>query len=72
MSDCLAVLNKVLEKEEDNDQLRDELNACQHFLAETETEKGRHQVLIFHLSKLVTMVFEKIVKFFDQDVNLKQ
>ena len=58
MSDCLAVLYKVLEKEEDNDQLRDELNACEHFLAETETEKRRHQVLIFHFSKLVTIVFE--------------
>ena len=30
-SDSVADLNKILEKEEDGDQLRDELNACQHF-----------------------------------------
>ena len=31
-SDSVADLNKILENEDDSDQLRDELNACQHFL----------------------------------------
>ncbi|XP_063724371.1 neuronal acetylcholine receptor subunit non-alpha-3-like [Symsagittifera roscoffensis] len=44
-SDSVANLNKILENEEDNDQLRDELNACQHFLTDTEIENGRHKIL---------------------------
>ena len=61
-------MNKILENEEENDQLRDELNACRHFLADTEVENGRHKVFIFQLSKLDTSlvngkldhVFEKL------------
>ena len=54
-----------MENEEERDQPRDELNACHHFLTDTETEIGRHKVFNFHLSKLdpnlkYFKVFEKL------------
>ena len=42
--DSVADLNKIVENEEDSDQLRDELNA---FLTDTKMEKGRHKVFNF-------------------------
>ena len=68
MSDSVADLNKILENEDDSDQLRDESNACQHFLTDTDMENGRHKVLNFQLSKLdpnlvneeLDQVFEKL------------
>ena len=67
-SEFVDNLNKILENEENNDQLRDELNACQHLLTDTEMENGRQKVFIFQLSKLdpnlfsgkLDQVFEKI------------
>ena len=41
-----------MENEEDSDQLRDELNACQYFLTDTELENGSHKVFNFQFSKL--------------------
>ena len=49
-SDFVADLNKILENEKNSDQIRDELNACQHFLTDTEMENGRHKVFNFQLS----------------------
>ena len=68
MSDSVADLNKILENEDDSDQLRDESNACQHFLTDTDMENGRHKVFNFQLSKLdpnlvneeLDQVFEKL------------
>ena len=51
-SDFLLTLNEILENQEDTDQLRDELNACQHFLTDNEIENGRRQVFNFQFSKL--------------------
>ena len=67
-SDSAADLTKILEKEEDSDQLRDELNACQHILTDTEMEIRRQKVFNFQLSKLnsnldnekLDHVFEKL------------
>ena len=45
---------EVLESEElekDNEQLQQELSACQHFFDDTEIEIGRHQEFNFKLSK---------------------
>ena len=64
-------LKEVLESEElekDNEQLQQELSACQHFFDDTEMENGRHQVFNFKLSKLdpheinkkLKEVFEKL------------
>ena len=64
-------LNKVLEWEEldkNNEQLQQELNACQHFFDDTEMENGRHRVFNFKLYKLdpneindkLKEVFEKL------------
>ena len=68
MSDSVADSNKILENEEDSDQLRDELNTCHHFLTDTEIENGRHKAFNFQLSKLdptlgneeLDQVFEKL------------
>ena len=62
----ILLLNKVLEnEEEDSDQLRNELNACQHFLTYTEMKNGRHKVFNFQLSKLDhNLVNEKLDQFF--------
>ena len=46
-SDYVANLNEILENEEDSDQLRNELDACQHFLRDTEMEIRRHKFFIF-------------------------
>ena len=60
-------MNKILEDEEDSDQLRDELNACQHFLTDTEMENGRHKVFNFHFSKLDPhLVIEKQDQVFEK------
>ena len=63
----ILLLNKVLEnEEEDSDQLRNELNACQHFLTYTEMKNGRHKVFNFQLSKLDhNLVNEKLDQFFE-------
>ena len=48
-------LKEVLESEEldqNNEQLQQELSACQHFFGDTEMENGRHRVFNFKLSKL--------------------
>ena len=65
--DYIADLNKILENEEESDQLRDELKAC-HFLTDTEMENGRHKVFNFQLlnidpnlvNKKLDQVFEKL------------
>ena len=62
-----ADFNKILENEEDIDQLRDELTACQHFLTDIKMEIGQHNILNFQFSKLdpnlvngkLDQVFEK-------------
>ena len=60
-SESVADLNKIMENKEDTDQLRDELNACQHFLTDTEMKNGRHKNFNFHFSKLDSnQVFEKL------------
>ena len=48
-------LKEVLESEEldqNNEQLQQELSACQHFFEDMEMENGRHRVFNFKLSKL--------------------
>ena len=48
-------LKEVLQSEElvkDNEQLQQEISACQHFFDHTEMENGRHQVFSLKLSKL--------------------
>ena len=47
-SDSVADLNQIFENDEDSDQLRDELNASQPFLRDTEMEKGV-QVPVFKI-----------------------
>ena len=47
-------LKEVLELEEldkNNEQLQQELSACQHFVDNAEMENGRHRVFNFKLSK---------------------
>ena len=46
-SDSVADLNKILENKEYSDQLQDVLNACQHFLTETEKDNGQDKVFNF-------------------------
>ena len=48
-------LKEVLESEEldkNNEQLQQELSACQHFFDNAEMENGRHRVFKFKLSKV--------------------
>ena len=59
MSDSIADMNQALENEEDSDQLRDELNACQHFFTDTDMRSGRHKVINFQLSKLELNLFNE-------------
>ena len=59
MSDSIADMNQALENEEDSDQLRDELNACQHFFTDTDMRSGRHKVINFQLSKLYLIYLMK-------------
>ena len=66
-SDSVADLNKISENEEDSDQLREELNTCQHFLTDTEMENGRHEVFNFQFSKLdPNLVNEKLDQAFEK------
>ena len=66
-SDSVADLIKILENEEESDQLRNELNACQHFLTDTEMENERHNVFNFQLSKLDShLVNEKLDQVFEK------
>ena len=66
-SDSVADLNKILENEEESGQLRDELEACQHFLTDTEMENGRHKVFNYQLSKLdPNLVNEKLDQVFEK------
>ena len=60
-------MNKILENEEDSDQLRDELNACQHILTDTEMENGRHKVFNFQILKQDhNLVKEKLDQVFEK------
>ena len=60
-------MNKILENEEGSYQLRDELNACQHFLTDTEIENGHQMVFNFQFSKLdPTLVDEKLDQVFEK------
>ena len=66
-SDSAADLNKIFENEEDSDQLQDELNACQHFLTDTEIENGRHKLFNFQNSKLdLNLVNEQLNQVFEK------
>ena len=56
-----------MENEDDSDQLRDELNACQHILTDTKMENGRHKVFNFQLSKQDhNLVNEKLDQVFEK------
>ena len=56
-----------MKNEEDSDQLRDGLNACQHFLTDTEIENGRHKVFSLQFSKLdPNLDNEKLDQFFEK------
>ena len=61
-NDTVADLNKIVEEEgEDGEKLKEELSGCQHFLVDTEREKGRHKVFIFQMSQLDTkLINEKL------------
>ena len=66
-SDSVADLIEILENEEESDQLRNELNACQHFLTDTEMENERHNAFNFQLSKLDShLVNEKLDQVFEK------
>ena len=67
-SDTVANLNKIEEEEgEDGEKLKEELSACQHFLVDTEIEKGRHKVFNFQISKLDTKIInEKLEELFNK------
>ena len=59
-----------MEKEgEDGEKLKEEHNACQHFLVDTEMENERHKVFNFQMSQLDTKTinekFEKILNKLD-------
>ena len=56
-----------MKNEEDSDQLRDELNACQPFFLDSEMENGRHKEFNFQLSKLYpNLVNEKLDQVFEK------
>ena len=63
-------LKEVLESEEldqNNEQLQQELSACQHFFDDTEMENGRHRVFNFKLSKLdPNEINEKLKEVFEK------
>ena len=63
-------LKEVLESEEldqNNEQLQQELRACQHFFEDTEMENGRHRVFNFKLSKLdPNEINEKLKEVFEK------
>ena len=63
-------LKEVLESEEldrNNEQLQQELSACQHFFDNTEMENGRHRVLNFKLSRLdPSEINEKLKEVFEK------
>ena len=66
-SNTVVDLNKIVEEEvEDEEKLKEELSACQHFLVDTEMENGRHKVFNFQISKLETKVInEKLEEVFN-------
>ena len=45
--------------EDDNADLNEELQACQHFLVDSELEKGRHSVFNFALSTFDNTLIKK-------------
>ena len=63
-------LKEVLESEEldkSNEQLQQELSACQHFFGNTEMENGRHRLFNFKLSKLdPSEINEKLKEVFEK------
>ena len=49
-----------------DDQLREELNACQHFLSDIEMENGRHKVYNFRVAELDSQIINvKLDKVFE-------
>ena len=62
-NDAVADLNKIVEEEgEDGEKLKKEFSACQHFLVDTEREKGRHKGLNFQMSQLDTKLINEILE----------
>ena len=63
-------LKEVLESEEldlNNEQLQQELSACQHFFDDTEMENGIHRMFNFKLSKLdLNEINEKLKEVFEK------
>ena len=63
-------LKEVLESEEldqNNEQLQQELSACQHFFDDTEMENGRHRMFNSRLSKLdLNEINEKLKEVFEK------
>ena len=63
-------LKEVLESEEldrNNEQLQQELSACQHFFDNTELENGRHRVFNFKLSRVdPSKISEKLKEVFEK------
>ena len=56
-SDTVADLNKIVEEEGAvGEKLKEELNAYQHLLRDTEMENGRHKVFNFQMSELDTKI----------------
>ena len=51
-SESLKEVLKSEDLDKNNEQLQQELSACQHFFDNTEMENGRHRVFNFKLSKL--------------------
>ena len=50
----------------DDEQLREELTACQHFLSDSEMENGRHNVYNFRLAELDSQIINaKLEKVFE-------
>ena len=65
-------LKEVLESEElknDNEQLQQELSACQHFFGDTDMENGKHQVFNFKLPKLNPHEINKMLKEVFENLN---
>ena len=46
-------------QEDDDADLKEELQACQHFLADSELEKGRHRVFNFAMSTFDNSLINK-------------
>ena len=49
--------------EDEDAELREELQACQHFLVDSELEKGRHRVFNFAMSTFDNSLINKTLDF---------